>query len=433
MEELSNCMRCKESPLKVLPVIVCREEQAGDIDFQKRMEELKEHISTRAQILEECVISGEKDLVKLENRISEADVILLYKPRLGLGNCVVKIVESNLPTILFNKEGSVWTLLDALEYVYPRSNVWVAVDHKDVASQLKVFEAKKRIANTKLLVLNADYLHWKRFLMRVSGGLNTIKERFGIEVEYVRSEEVVKRWQEIEEKRVKGIVEEWMKNAEKIIEPSRSDVEKVARLYLVMKDLLSEKDAQGLTMAYGDNPLPVPCFAYVTLRDEGVPAACEADIISLLSMIILHYLTGKPSFMGNIFVDLKNNMLMISHCVAPTKMAGYDETALPYVLRNQHWGLPAGVLSAFVPMNPRQEVTVCRLDGELKSMLITKGVIEECRDLEEYCRNTVIIRISDVKKLIHSASGNHHVMVYGDHREEIRELNKLLGITTIEV
>ncbi|MGB9717409.1 MAG: hypothetical protein ACPL4E_03065 [Thermoproteota archaeon] len=346
---------------------------------------------------------------------------------------MAKIVESNLPVILFNKEGSVWTPLDALEYVYPRNNVWVAVDHEDIGFRLKILEAKKRISNTKLLVLNANYPHWGRFLTRISGGLNMVKERLGIKVEYVRSEEVLKRWEEVGEERVREVVEKWMGQAEKIIEPSRSDVEKAARLYLVMKDLLSEKDAQGLTMAYGDNPLPVPCFAYVTLRDEGVPAACEADIISLLSMIVLHYLTGKPCFMGNIFIDLENNMLMISHCVAPTKMAGYDEPALPYVLRNQHWGLPAGVLSAFVPMNPEQEVTVCRLDGELKNMLITKGVIEECQDLEEYCRNTVSIRISDVKKFIHSTSGNHHVMVYGDHRKEIRELNKLFGINTIEV
>jgi len=84
-------------------------------------------------------------------------------------------------------------------------------------------------------------------------------------------------------------------------------------------------------------------------------------------------------------------------------------------------------------MNTGQEVTVCRLDGALKNTLVAKGVIEECRDLEEYCRNTVRIRVSDVKKLIHSTSGNHHVMVYGDHREEIRELNKLFGVATIEV
>lgn len=426
-------MKCRGPRLKVLPTIVCREEQMKDIDLREGMEELKKNISTEIRILEECFISGEKDLVKLEARISEADAILLYKPRLGLGSCVVKIIESNIPVILFNEEGAVWTPLDALEYVYPRNNVWVAIDYKDVNFRLKILGAKKRISSTKLLILNADYSHWERWLMRVSGGLNAIKERLGIEVEYVQSEEVLKRWKEVEEERVRGVVEKWMGKAEKIIEPSRSDIEKVARLYLVMKDFLSEKGAQGLTMAYGDNPLPVPCFAYVTLRDEGIPAACEADIISLLSMIILHYLTGKPSFMGNTFVDLENNMLMISHCVAPTKMAGYDEPALPYVLRNQHWGLPAGALSAFVPMNLEQEVTVCRLDGELKNMLITKGVIEECQDLEEYCRNTVSIRISDVKKFIHSTSGNHHVVVYGDHREEIRELNKLFGISTIEV
>ncbi|MBS7618450.1 hypothetical protein KEJ25_07615 [Candidatus Bathyarchaeota archaeon] len=426
-------MKCRNPQLKVLPVMVCREEQMKDIDFQKKVEELKRFISTEVQILEACIITSEKDIVKMENRVSEADVILLYKPRLGLGNCVVKIIEFNLPVILFNEEGSVWTPLDALEYVYPRDNVWVVVDYEDIDFRLKILEARKRIGCTKLLVLNSDYPHWERWLMRVSGGLNSIKERFGIVVEYVGSEEVVKRWKEVGEERVKEVVEKWMEQAEKIIEPSRSDVEKVARLYLVIKDLLAEKNAQGLTMAYGDDPLPVPCFAYTTLRDEGVPAACEADIISLLLMVILHYLTGKPSFMGNTRVDLEKNMITISHCVAPMKMAGYDKPSLPYVLRNQHWGLPAGVLSAFVPMNPNHEVTVCRLDGELRNMLITKGVIEECRDLKGYCRNTVSIRISNVKKFIHSTSGNHHVVVYDDHREEIRELNKLFGISTIEV
>jgi len=159
--------------LKVLPVVVCREEQIRDMDFQKRMEELRKNISTKARILEECVISGEKDLAKLEGRVSEADVLLLFKPRLGLGSCVAKIVESNFPVILFNKEGSVWTPLDALEYVYPRSNVWIAADYSDLNFRLKILEARKNIGNTKLLVLNADYPHWERWLVRVSGGVES--------------------------------------------------------------------------------------------------------------------------------------------------------------------------------------------------------------------------------------------------------------------
>lgn len=79
--------------------------------------------------------------------------------------------------------------------------------------------------------------------------------------------------------RVKSLVEKWVREAEKVVEPEEKDLVNVAKLYLVMKDLLKEKNAQALTMAYDDNPLPVPCFAYTNLRDKGMPAACEADII----------------------------------------------------------------------------------------------------------------------------------------------------------
>jgi L-fucose isomerase-like protein len=200
-----------------------------------------------------------------------------------------------------------------------------------------------------------------------------------------------------------------------------------------MKDLLSEKNAQGLTMAYGDDPLPVPCFAYANMRDEGIPSACEADIVSLIVMTILHYVVDKPSFMGNISAYPRSNILRISHCTAPTKMAGYDKTPHSYILRDQHWGPPKGVLSAFVPMDINQKVTICRLDGELKNMVVTRGEIAACRDLKEYCRLSVDIRVGNVRKLIHSASGNHHVMVYGDYREEVSALNELFGITTVKV
>lgn len=421
------------STFRVLPVLVCRREEMKEVDFPKRIEELKKNILPGVQVLEELTVSDEKNLTHLEKYMGEPDVVLLHKPKLGLGDCVVKIIELNRPVILFNKEGEVWTPLDALEYVYPKTNIWVAIDYEDINFRMKILEAKKKINSTKLLILNADYPHWEKFLCRVSGRLEAIKERFGVKLEYIPNDEVVKRWKEIKEERSKIVVKKWMKEAEKIIEPQRNDVEIVARLYLMMKDFLSKRGAQGLTMAYGDDPLPVPCFAYTKLRDEGIPCACEADIISLLLMSILHCFTDKPSFMGNTLAEPQNNILAISHCAAPTKMAGYDKAPHPYILRDQHWGPPKGVLSAFVPMSLNQEVTICRLDGELKNMLVTKGQILACQDLKEHCRVTVRIKIDDAKKFIHSTSGNHHVMVYGDYRKKIRDLNELFGITTIEV
>ena len=66
-------------------------------------------------------------------------------------------------------------------------------------------------------------------------------------------------------------------------------------------------------------------------------------------------------------------------------------------------------------------------------MLVTKGKILDCEDLDDYCRVTVKIRIDDPREFIHKTSGNHHVMVYGDFREQLRELNRIFGITSVEI
>ena len=188
-------------------------------------------------------------------------------------------------------------------------------------------------------------------------------------------------------------------------------------------------------MAYGEGPLPVPCFAYTNLRDEGMPSACEADIISLLSMIILNYIAEKPCFMGNTFIDTTDETLILSHCVCPRKMEGYNTNPTPYTLRRYHREKFTGSLTAFVKMKKDQEVTICRLSGDLKNMLITSGIIADSVEMEDdtYCRVKTKVKIKNPKEFIHKTTGNHHVMVYGDYREQLRKLNEILGITTIEV
>lgn len=422
---------------KVLPVLVCRKGQVEENFMEKRMEQLRENLKINVQILEHIVINDEKDVPILKESLAKVDCILLYKPHLGLGDCIIKISDYDIPIILFNDEGMVNNPLDALEYVYPKERVWVAVavDYEDINNYLGALSTKKKMEQTKILVLNAEYPHWQRFIRRVRGGVEAIKEKLGITLEYVESEEVIRRWERMDEEHVKPLVNKWMKEAEKIVEPKEKDLISVAKLYLVMKNLLKEKNAQAITMAYGDNPLPVPCFAYTNLRDEGTPAACEADIISLLSMVILHYLADKPCFMGNTFVDTKDNTLILSHCVCPRKMGGYNANVAPYRLRRYHREKFTGSLTAFVEMKKGQEVTICRLSGDLKSMIIARGAIVDCVDMdaEEYCRVTVKVQVANARDFIHKTSGNHHVMVYGDYREQLKKLNSVLGITTIEV
>ena len=420
---------------RVFPVLVCRKGQVQENFMEEKTKQLMKNLKVDVQILKDAVVNDEKDVPLLKEHMAKADVILLYKPHLGLGNYVVKISEYGLPLILFNEEGMVNNPLDALEYVYPKERIWVAVDYQDINNYLGALSAKKKIGQTRMLILNADYPHWERFLCRVHGGREAIRKRLGIALEYVKSEDVIKRWGNINEECVKPIVEKWMKEAERIVEPEEKDLNCVARLYLVMKDLLKERNAQAITMAYGESPLPVPCFAYTNLRDEGIPSACEADIISLLTMVILHYIAGKPCFMGNTFLNSSDDALIISHCVCPRKMEGYKANAEPYTLRRYHREKFVGSLTAFVRMKTGKEVTVCRLSGDLKSMLVASGVITDCVEMDDdtYCRVKAKVKIMNPKEFIHKTSGNHHVLVYGDYRERLKRLNEVLGITTIEV
>jgi L-fucose isomerase-like protein len=421
--------------LKIFPVLVCRKGQTHENFMDEKLAQLRKNLKVDVQILRDIAVNDEAGVQLLEEYARKADVILLYKPHLGLGNCIVRISEYNLPVILFNDEGMVNNPLDALEYIYPREKVWVAVDYQDLNNCLMALSAKKKLAQTKILILNADYPHWVSFLCRVHGGSEAIKEKLGIELEYVKSEEVIKRWEDVSAERIRPLVKNWTKEAERIVEPEEKDLVAVARLYLVMKDLLEEKNAKAITMAYGESPLPVPCFAYTNLRDEGVPSACEADIISLLSMIMLNYVAEKPCFMGNTFIDATDGILIISHCVCPRKMEGYGANPEPYTLRRYHREKFIGSLTAFVKMETGREVTICRLGGDLKSMLIAKGTITDCvdSDADEYCRIKAKVKIENAKEFVHRTSGNHHVMVYGDYTEPLRRLNEILGIKTIEV
>lgn len=419
---------------RLLPALVSREKSLDSTPWEKFLENLSSHLPSDVLILSKVTICRVEDVEEFEKLAGEADAVLIYKVGLGLGDALRKIAEAGKPLLLFAGTKDVRYALDALEYVYPRKETWVATDFEDLVVRLRALLARKRLAHTRVLVLNADYLHWQRWLCRVQGGLAAIKARFGVEVQGIRNSEFIQRWQNVDPERVTETVRLWREEAKEVVEPGEEDLEVVAKLYLAMEDLLTEHSAHGLTMAYGEDPLPVPCVPYMWLRDRGFPAACEADILSLLTMVMVHHLLDKPSFMGNTFIDLENNVILLSHCVAPRKMAGYKGIPLPYVLRSQHWGKQPGSLSAFVELTPGQEVTVCRLAGDLRSMLLANGEIQACEDLAGFCRITARVKLNgSAREFIRRTSGNHHVLVYGDHRDELQALNELLGIETIKI
>jgi L-fucose isomerase-like protein len=174
-----------------------------------------------------------------------------------------------------------------------------------------------------------------------------------------------------------------------------------------------------------------PCYVLSKLQDNGITAACEADIIALLSMMILSSLAERPALMGNIVsANPENNVIMVSHCVVPTKMTGFNQSPSPYILRDYH-GRKTGV-TAHVELPLGQEVTVARLSRTLDKLLLLRGEIIDCQETVT-CRTTISIKVNDARKFVDHAFGNHHSVVYGNHAKQVTALTKTLGIEALEI
>ena len=214
-----------------------------------------------------------------------------------------------------------------------------------------------------------------------------------------------------------------------------ADVTESARIYLAIAKILEQETANALAincldMMHSFN-MPPPCYALTRFRDEDVQAACEADVVALLTMMLLGYLTDKPAFMGNIVGTIpESNILRISHCVVPTKMAGVGRSPGHYILRNYH-GIRNGV-TAYVELDTGQEVTIARLARNLDKLLLLSGELVDCQDTIA-CRTTFSIKVSDVRKFVQCAFGNHHVVVFGNHTRLAKALSSALDISTIEL
>jgi len=147
-------------------------------------------------------------------------------------------------------------------------------------------------------------------------------------------------------------------------------------------------------------------------------------------MMLLGYISDAPAFMGNIVAAIPaNNTISISHDVTPTKMAGFDTAAEPYILRNYHWS--SGV-TAHVELDIGQEVTIARFARELDKICVTSGKLVECRDTTA-CRTTISITVNDARELVQRTFGNHQAVVYGNQIKLTKNLCHKMGIQAIVV
>jgi L-fucose isomerase-like protein len=108
----------------------------------------------------------------------------------------------------------------------------------------------------------------------------------------------------------------------------KDKIELSVRMYLAIKNLCEAQEYNAVAFSCWPKLLPLKgmsgCLVNALLNNTGIVAGCEADVLSTVSMLALHYLTGSSTVLMDMSrFDLQDNSLMMWHCgTAPFDMAG---------------------------------------------------------------------------------------------------------------
>ena len=269
-----------------------------------------------------------------------------------------------------------------------------------------------------------------------------VKKRLGADVVAVEEKTFDEMITAANQEAVRDEFEAWSKGAKEIVEPTMEDIQKAARVSVALDSLIEQEQADGLAIGtcMGWLSRGFPCLGFARLRDRGVPAACEGDMDSVLTMLLFQYAFDRPGFQGNATFDTSRNALWTAHCTAPLKMDGPDGKEAPYLLRGHSEVQGRGCVPE-VQYRLGQVITRSKLIN-LDTILVSTGKIIEVPDRAVHgCRTQIITEVRDADKMAANWSSVletndamtllHRVVFYGDHMQDVRHLANLMGMEVV--
>ncbi len=256
-----------------------------------------------------------------------------------------------------------------------------------------------------------------------------LSERWGIEMVDVPLDEVVKGYQAIADDEVQDITHEFISQAIGVKEPSRDEVVKAMRLYRAVKAIVERYHLDAFTLNCFDlipTTRTTGCVALALLNQEGIPAGCEGDEQTLLTMLAVQAATGEMTFMANPSKILDNDAreMVFAHCTIAPAMTDR------YIVRDHYESLSGVAIEGiFDPM----DVTVVKCGGtSMEHYFISKARLLECTSNPNMCRTQLRLRLEQpLDYFLERSIGNHHVIVRGDHATRISAALRLLGSSPI--
>lgn len=402
------------------------ERQRYDAQFQKMAKDFAD-----VDFAVDELLTKPDEVKALAERLKSVDGILAIHLSMGIGGILREVLALGKPTVLYAApySGHEWSGFGSLrrEPIGAKLECMLTSDPGQLAAAVRPFRAIHHLREAKILNVTASQLPAEY----VKG----IREKFGTEIVRLDRERVLAAYESIPMAEAEAEAKRWMDGAEKIVEPSRDEIVRSARLALAFEKLLADEDATVITVdCYGSmyRQLPAfPCIGFTRLNDMGLGGICESDLRSAMTHIIFQGLAGKPGFISDPTVDESTKSIILAHCLGSRKMDGPDGEAAPYKLRCIMERQEGAV--AQVRMRVGQKVTQAWLVGT-DLMVYFTGTIIEVPDHERGCRTKINVKVDgDIEALWQNWShGLHRQTCYGDIIPDLRRFARFMDIRLVD-
>jgi len=182
-------------------------------------------------------------------------------------------------------------------------------------------------------------------------------------------------------------------------------------IYARLKEIIAKHKLDGITLRCFDVFVKMKntaCISVSKLNDEGIPAACEGDIPTLLTLMVCKKLTGEPGFLANPAQITPDGQILLSKCTLPLKMTSKYEYTTHF---------ESGIGVAIHGEVPAGEYTLVKLAYDMKRLLAVNVKVTRCQYEQNLCRTQIWIQSTPIvsQYLLTSPLSNHHILIKGHH------------------
>jgi len=383
--------------------------------------------------------SAKETAALMEKAGPEAPVLAINVQNFAMTRMIGPVLEADRPLAVFSfpASGHDWMYAPRWLRKGHRVALLASSDYDELERALRLLRVIPMMRQTRILLFPPARG------TKPARSPEEVKKRLGADVLACDQKEFDEMLKTVDQDAVRAECEAWTKGAKEIVEPTKEDIEKAARVSVALDRLMREQQADGLAVGtcMGWLPRGFPCLGFARLRDRGVPAACEGDMDSLLTMLLFQYAINQPGFQGNATFDTSRNALWTAHCTAPLKMDGPDGKPAPYLLRG-HSEVSGDGCVPEVQYRLGQVVTRTKMIN-LDTILASTGkIIEVPKRAVHGCRTQIVTEVQDAAKMAANWSSVletedamtllHRVVFYGDHMQSVRHLANLMGMKVVQ-